>query len=94
VADATEAVDRVGERVEEEFAIRIDEEDVLARVAAARDVEPRRSRSRQVKPRKSPPTPQRLAREAALDCAGACHGLNLLRSMRDCKTPYLGEEIN
>jgi hypothetical protein len=51
VADPTEAVDRVGERVEEELAIRVDEEDVLPRVAAARDVEPRRSRSRRVNSR-------------------------------------------
>jgi hypothetical protein len=68
-ANPTEAVDRVGERVEEELAIGIDEEDVLPRVAAARYAEPRRSRSRQVDS-ESRPTPQLLPREAALDCAG------------------------
>jgi len=69
VADPTEAVDRVGKRVEEELAIRIDEGDVLPRVAPARDVEPRRSRSRQVDS-ESRPTPQLLPEEAASDCAG------------------------
>jgi hypothetical protein len=38
MTDPTEAADCVAERLEEQLAVRVDEEDVLPRVAGARDV--------------------------------------------------------
>jgi len=82
-ANPAEALDRVGERVEEEVAIRIDEEDVLPRVAGARDVEPRRSRSRQVKPRNRRRLPSCFLVKQSSIAQGARHGASLVN--RTCQ---------
>jgi hypothetical protein len=82
-ANPAEALDRVGERVEEDVAIRVDEEDVLPRVAAARDVEPRRSRSRQVNSRNRRRLPSCFPRKQPSIAQGACHRASLVN--RTCR---------
>jgi hypothetical protein len=85
MADPAETLDHVAEELQERLAIRIHEEDALPRVAAARNVEPRRSRSRHVNSRNRGRLPSCFPVKQPSIAWRSCHGLSLAHATHEVK---------